>query len=119
MNILPSIFNLAGTLGSAYMLGGMGGSPAGQMTATPDLGGGVQSGILPGIAPSATVPMQTGTQGGMFGGIGQGLTGSSAGLFQPQGVGLLGGNGLSQMQKFQMLQGGGVNPLALALMQRR
>ena len=129
MNILPGILNLAGTLGSAYMMGGMGGSPTGQnlSQAAQNLGGTTQSGILPGIAPNATVPMQTGSGGGMFGGLGQGLTNSSAGLFQPNGGGMLGGPGLSQAQKFAMLQGDfsglpgmqqGMNPLVMALMNR-
>lgn len=78
--------------------------------ASPDLGGGVPSTGLGGILPGATVPLSTGINAGgsQFGGVGQGLTNATAGLFQNGGNMMVGGNAP-----------GGINPLALALMMGR
>jgi hypothetical protein len=126
MNILPILGNIGAGLAGGYMMGNAPSSLYGnkQGAMPTDLGGGVQSGILPGVAPGATVPLQTGSgaQGGMFGGTGQGLTNASAGLFQPQGGASFFGNGPSQAQQMGMMNqmsGGQMNPLALALMMRR
>lgn len=127
MNILPILGSIGSGLMGGYMMGNapqsLYGSTQGAMPT--DMGGGVQSGVLPGITPGANVPLQTGSgaQGGMFGGLGSGLTNANAGLFQPQGAGAFYGSGPSQMQRTGMagMMGGqgGINPLALALMMNR
>ncbi len=67
-----------------------------------------QSTALPGILPGASVPLQTGAQGGgAFGGIGQGLTNSTAGLFQPN------------VSSSLPMGGNQMNPLVRALLMSR
>lgn len=140
MNILPILGSIGSGLMGGYMMGnapsGLYGSTQGAMPT--DMGGGVQSGVLPGIMPGATVPLETGSggQGGMFGGLSSSLTNAGAGLFsgggmgpmaQPSGAGAFYGSGPAQNQRGmlgmlgaqQPAQTGGMNPLALALMMRR
>ena len=121
MNITPL---LGGLLNGALMGYAMNGNPFTNKTpgaASPQMGGGADSSMLPGIMPGASVPMQTGSGagGGMFGGVGQGLTNAGAGLFQPGGGAMIGGNAPSRQQQMMSAMGGGMNPLALALMMNR